>query len=97
MKYLVTYEDGTTGEYKVKPRHLVEHEFETRKDGDNLIAKSYKLAWMASGSEATFREWLDTVDDIETMDLPELDGSVDPDGGSEPVPTSQPSRGSRRR
>lgn len=97
MKYLVTYEDGRSIEYKVKPRHLVEHEFETRKDGDNLIAKSYKLAWMASGSDEPFKDWLDTVDDIETLDLPDFDGSADPDGGEEPVPTSRPSRGSRRR
>lgn len=92
MKFKVAYEDGTTAEYKVKPRHLVEHEDVTRDDGDNLIAKSYKLAWLASGSDAEFKTWLGTVDEIETTDVPGMDGSADPDGSEERVPTRRRSR-----
>lgn len=93
MKFQVTYDDGTVKDYKVKPRHLVEHEDITRGDDDNLIAKSYKLAWLASGTDKTFKDWLDTVDDIETVDVPGVDGSADPDGGAERVPTRRRSRG----
>lgn len=92
MKFQITFDDGTVSEFKVKPRHLVQHEHETKKDGDNLITTSYKLAWMASGSEQPFREWLDTVDEIETLDVPGVEGSADPDGGAETVPTRSRSR-----
>jgi hypothetical protein len=92
MKYKVTYDDGTITEYKVKPRHLVQHEHETKKDVDDLITKSYKLAWMASESPETFKGWLGLVDDIEATDLPEdATGTRDPDGGDEVVPTQSPS------
>lgn len=97
MRYEVVYDDGTIKEYKVKPRHLVRHEIETKRDGDNLIAKSYKLSWMASGSTETFAEWLDTVDDVQALDFDVSDGSSDPEGSDEVVPTRSPSRGSQRR
>ncbi len=97
MRYAVTYDDGTVEEFKVKPRHLVRHENETKRDSDNLIAKSYKLAWMASGSQESFTAWLDVVDDVEALDVGDLDASPDPDGSEGTVPTRSPSRGSQRR
>ena len=85
MKYVVTYENGDVKEYKVKPRHLVQHEHETKKDGDDTLTKGYKLAWIAAQSEVSFKQWLDLVDDVDVTDVAEV--SADPDGGSEPVPT----------
>ena len=92
MKFKVTFDDGTVKDYKVKPRHLVEHEDITKGDDDNLIAKSYKLAWLASGSDQSFTDWLANVDEIETLDVPGIEGSSDPDGSGERVPTRRRSR-----
>lgn len=93
MKFKVTFDDGVVNEYKVKPRHLVEHEDVTKNDDDNLIAKSYKLAWLASGTGESFKDWLAQVDEIETLDVPGMDGAADPDGSDERVPTRRRSRG----
>jgi hypothetical protein len=92
MKYEVTYEDGTTEKYKVKPRHLVDYEDEFGSFAET--AKSaYALAHFASDSPLAFRDWLNTVDDItpvrEAGDPAVVAGSVVADGeeATEPVPT----------
>jgi hypothetical protein len=93
MKFKVTFDDGDVREFKVKPRHLVEHEDITKGDDDNLIARSYKLAWLASGSDDSFKDWLANVDEIETLDVPDMPETTDPDGSGEKVPTRRRSRG----
>lgn len=86
MKIKVAYDDGTVEVYKVKPRHLVD--FEDEYGGFAESAKSaFQLAHIASDSGLPFREWLDTVDDIEQSgDEGDAQGSPAGEGG-EPVPT----------
>jgi len=91
--FQVTYEDGTSGEFKVKPRHLIAYEDEV---GGNLedaqsVRDAFKLAWIASGSALHFDEWIETVDSIETTgSAPAAEVAVD-GGPAETVPTESPS------
>ena len=93
MKMKVTYEakgnrPEVVKEYKVKPRHLVQFEDEVGEFTET--AKSgYMLAWMASDTPDSFKDWLNTVEDIETV-TDKGDPIAAPDGegeASEPVPT----------
>ena len=90
MKMKVTYDKGNTVTYKVKPRHLVRFEDEVGEFAETARS-AYTLAWMASGSKLEFKDWLDTVDDIETLgaDGKPADGVPPAEGGEagEPVPT----------
>lgn len=56
--------------YTVKPKHILKVE---RESGglQASIEASYMLAWMASGSDVTFDEWLDTVEDITPLGVDE--------------------------
>lgn len=91
QKFIVTYEDGTEHELKVKPRHLIAFEDEV---GVGLDVKSirdgYKLPWIASGTPLPFDEWIATVDDIES-DGPVVEPTVEVVSGDgeavESVPT----------
>lgn len=99
MKYAVTYENGTTVDYKVKPRHLVAFEEDHGSFDDQSVAMAMRLAHIVSGDPRDFHEWLDDVDEIETLgvvgDQP-VGTSTDGKAG-EPVPTEGPSPKSRRR
>jgi hypothetical protein len=73
MKFAIKFEDGSDAVYAVKPKHLLKAE---RTGGvEANVESSFRLAWLASGSDAEFEEWLDTVDEIapaeeEEPDLP---------------------------
>jgi hypothetical protein len=71
MKFNVTYEDGTTETYKVKPRHILNAE---RSGGGmaSTVEATYKLAFAASGRDGDFDAWMESVDDIQ----PEVDGEA---------------------
>jgi len=96
MKMKVEFEPvgkNTVGEtvvFKVKPRHLVQFEDEVGVFSET--AKSaYTLAWMASDTQKPFKEWLATVEDIETIGVeqatpPAAEGESEGEG--EAVPTS---------
>jgi hypothetical protein len=74
MKFKVTYEDGGTDTYKVKPKHILSVE---RNGGvDTTVEATYKLAHLASGSAEDFETWLNSVDDLQ----PEVEGE-------QPLPT----------
>ncbi len=60
-------QNGEETVYTVKPKHILKVERETGGLEAN-IESSYKLAFLATGSELSFEEWLDGVDDIEPMD-----------------------------
>ncbi len=60
-------QNGEETVYTVKPKHILKIERESGGLEAN-IESSYKLAFLATGSELSFEEWLDGVDDIEPMD-----------------------------
>lgn len=63
-QFSVKYDDiDEAAVYTVKPKHILKVERETG-GLEASIEASYTLAWMASGTEAAFDEWLDTVEDI---------------------------------
>ena len=66
--FKVDYEDGDTVEVRVKPRHILSVE-RTGGSLDATIEASYKLAWLAAQSDLSFEDWLDTVDDIEPIEV----------------------------
>lgn len=76
----VVSENGEETVYTVKPKHILKIERESGGLEAN-IESSYKLAYLATGSDKSFDEWLDGVDDIEPMDEDE-----------EPRPTKSGSR-----
>ena len=59
--------DGEETVYTVKPKHILKIERESGGLEAN-IESSYKLAYLATGSELSFDDWLDGVDDLEPMD-----------------------------
>ena len=65
-RFIVT-ENGEDTVYTVKPKHILKIERESGGLEAN-IESSYKLAYLATGSELSFDDWLDGVDDIEPMD-----------------------------
>lgn len=68
-KFTVSYEDGTTETYAVKPRHILAIEKGNKGKGiDSTIEAAYRMAYLASGSEATFDEWIETTADIEPVE-----------------------------
>jgi hypothetical protein len=72
----------------VKPRHVlrIEREFNEQEP----VEITYRMAWMASGTDMEFDAWMDTVDEI-TAILPEdLE-----DKDEEVPPTTKGSRTSR--
>lgn len=85
MKITVTYENGDTIAYKVKPRHLVRYEEEVG-DFQESASSTFKLAHIVSDDARDFRVWLDTVDDISTEGADAAEAGVSEDGG-EKVPT----------
>jgi hypothetical protein len=69
MKFKVTYEDGFTETYKVKPKHILAVE----RDGggmESTVESTYKLAHLASDTSEDFEFWMNRVEDIE----PEIQG-----------------------
>jgi hypothetical protein len=77
-------EDTTT--YTVKPKHILKSERLGK--ADKPVESTYHLAWYASGSELSFEDWMDIVDEIEPI-LPD-----DEDADDEAVPPT--TAGSRR-
>jgi hypothetical protein len=70
---------------KVKPKHILKSE---RAGNTEATAEStYRLAWMASESDLTFDEWIDSVDEIDPI--------IDDVEAVEVPPTTSGSRGSR--
>lgn len=64
-QFKITNDDGETAIFKVKPKHVLKAE---RLGKSEATAEStYWLAWVASNSELTFDEWIDTVDEIEPI------------------------------
>lgn len=88
-RFTITYDDGTSESFKVKPRHLIAYEDEVGDVDKATKAKdAFKLAWIASGSGLSFEEWIDTVDDIDNPDAVAPAAEVAVDGGAaEAVPT----------
>ena len=71
IKFKVTTADGNSDEVTVKPAAMVA--FETAgnslSDESKPVTNLYMLAWYALGKpERTFEKWLDTVDEVETLD-----------------------------
>jgi hypothetical protein len=83
-KFKITIGDSTEI-YTVKPKHVLRAERDF--DEASPVESTYQLAWLASGTEVPFEEWIDVVDDID----PILDGEV----VDEPGPTTKGSRQSR--
>lgn len=70
---------------KVKPKHIVLSE----RDGfgkEPSVESTYRMAWIASGTDLDFDEWLDLVDEIDPIFEDEADAVP---------PTTKGSRGSR--
>ena len=75
-KFEVEYEDGKVEVYTVKPRHILSIEKSNKGKGiESTIEAAYRMAYLASGSNNTFDEWIDTTSDISPVD-------------DEPTPTS---------
>jgi hypothetical protein len=95
-RFEIKYEDGTEGTFKVKPRHLIAYEDELGGDIENAKSAkdSFKLAWIASDTVATFDDWIKSVDEINNPDAAETPADVPAaeiavDGGpAEVVPTA---------
>lgn len=84
-RFKIEMEDGTEMTVKVKPKHILKME----RSGDNEITAeaTYRLAWLASGAEMSFDDWMETVDDIEPL--------IDEEVADAVPPTTKGSRGSR--
>ena len=66
MKFTVMYEGGEEVTYAVRPKHLVLAE---RNGGvEATVESSFKLTWLASGSDLDFDSWLDLVEEIVPVD-----------------------------
>lgn len=85
MKINVTYDGGESVAYKVKPRHLIQFE-DDHGEFTETARSAYTLAHIASGAPEGFKEWLNSVDDIQITGGEQAEGA---EGGSqgEPVPT----------
>jgi hypothetical protein len=89
-KFKITVRDTVTT-VAVKPKHILQSEREQKQNDLDPVEATYRLAWMASGSDLGFEEWLDTVDDIDPILPPDAeDGEAD-----EVPPTTAGSRRSR--
>ena len=76
--------DGQEEIVRVKPKHILKTE---RMGTVEASAEStYRLAWLAAGSDLSFDDWIESVDDIE----PIFEGEEE-----EVPPTTKGSRGSR--
>lgn len=71
MKFAVKYEDGTDAVYPVKPKHLLKAE---RSGGvEANVESSFRLAWLASGADESFEDWLEGVEEIAPAEEVEAD------------------------
>lgn len=71
MKFVITFDDGTEETFPVKPKHLLKAE---RTGGvEASVESSFRLAWLASGSDQDFDDWLDTVAEISPGDEGDAD------------------------
>ncbi|MFZ9392580.1 MAG: hypothetical protein ACO28P_01370 [Ilumatobacteraceae bacterium] len=69
-KFSVTYADSDEPVIvSVKPRDILRIERESGSI-EATVEASFKLAYYASGSKASFDEWLEGVDDIEPVEQP---------------------------
>ena len=68
-RFEVSYEDGSTEVYTVKPRHILAIEKANKGKGiDSTIESAYRMAYLASNSDKTFDEWVDSTAEIEPVD-----------------------------
>lgn len=74
LAYDVTYTDGTTEHVKVRPKHLVGMEDAGIKIGES-VRSSYSIAHHASERPEPFEEWLELVEEIETITPETVNGS----------------------
>ena len=85
-RFKIELEDGTEMTVKVKPKHILKME---RAGNDAASAENtYMLAWYASGTDLSFDDWMDIVEEIDPI-LDETFEDVDV------PPTTSGSRGSR--
>lgn len=66
LEFDITYTDGSTQHVKVRPKHLVAMEDQGVAIGESAKS-SYQIAHAASERFEPFTEWLEMVEDIDTI------------------------------
>lgn len=86
LEFDVTYMDGSVQHVKVRPKHFIAVEDMGIQIGENLKS-SFQIAHLASERSEPFDEWLDLVDDIETISGEAVNGS---ESGQRPTQEESP-------
>ena len=71
IKFKVTTSEGNSEEVTVKPAAMVafEQAGNSLSDESKPVTNLYTLAWYAMGKpERSFEKWLDTVEEVESLD-----------------------------
>jgi hypothetical protein len=78
MKLNIKYEDGTSEVVSAKPKVMVAFEAAGNRIKTDEVSWLYKLAWIAKGRPGEFEQFLDSLEDVTSVDSDDSDAEVGP-------------------